>query len=178
MKLQCCSWLMRRPLCCAPRGAVSTALQSSLLPSIKSPHCWCFYQFEKPNVWSCLLLRKLLWDCLQLLHACRQNIGEDAVVDYPLERSEKLIQSVTTPHSSLSPPLRSVTPAPDDELVLSVTIHHCTALQPHSSLRHPLVKVHFVNTSTGEYLLKPDRYTCHMTSHDITWHHMTSHGIT
>ena len=109
---------------------------------------------------------------------CRQCVGEDTTADHPLEHTEKLIQSMTPPHSSSplphpssTPSLRSTTPPPDDESVLSVTIHHCTALQPHSLLRHPLVKVHFVNANTGEYLLKTNRCTCHMTSYDITRSH-------
>ena len=44
------------------------------------------------------------------------------------------------------------------EAILGITIHQCDRLRPDDTIRHPVVKVHFIETSTGDYITKSERY--------------------
>ncbi|RZF43196.1 hypothetical protein LSTR_LSTR013876 [Laodelphax striatellus] len=80
-------------------------------------------------------------------HECTEQVGTEMTEIHSSAKtaSEKAIKKQ---------PKTSVT------TMLGVTIHGTDSLQPHTLLRHPMVRVHIVDSTCGDYLKKSDPNRC------------------
>ena len=51
-------------------------------------------------------------------------------------------------------------PYTDEEKIAGVIIHRADKLRTNFLLQHPLVRVHIIDSETGQHLNKQDKYVC------------------
>ena len=58
-------------------------------------------------------------------------------------------------------------PYTDEEKIAGVIIHRADKLRTNFLLQHPLVRVHIIDSETGQHLNKQDKYVCNDVCSDV-----------
>ena len=58
-------------------------------------------------------------------------------------------------------------PYTDEEKIAGVIIHRADKLRTNFLLQHPLVRVHIIDSETGQHLNKQDKYVCSDVCSDV-----------